>query len=353
MANSGLGGLLVERGILSEGDRRTLIKTSGHRSGAFARKVMANGVMDEEELAAFFASQTHHRLASKDLTQEMSDSAGTAVPLSLLRELEVVPLVLEKGHLTVAMLDPLDSETIRQLEFFTGYKIKPVIATLSQIHVALSHLIADFTPPMDTDIEEQDATPAPETDPVLDPPLHDTDDMSPAPVVASLASLNVLPFSEPVSRLNHGLVAISLAATIDQAARVLAMSAAEAQATEGMLLEVKGGAPIGLGYWKSQPQAGLSYSALDSELLNSPDIIAALGSLEAGRATVCPPELADIFVGIMDQWNEGHPPLYALRSTGGGRDLVLLLALKDIAELAPSTRDVFLLAMQAVAAKPS
>ena len=43
MATSGLGVLLVDEGLLSEADRRTIKRASGNLGSAFARSVLAMG----------------------------------------------------------------------------------------------------------------------------------------------------------------------------------------------------------------------------------------------------------------------------------------------------------------------
>jgi hypothetical protein len=68
------------------------------------------------------------------------------IELHLLVRLEVLPLQVTDTHIVVAMADPLDKATIRQLEFFTGKKVSPVISTFSQIYLGLRKIIPDFSP---------------------------------------------------------------------------------------------------------------------------------------------------------------------------------------------------------------
>ncbi|MEY4631365.1 MAG: hypothetical protein RIQ81_1485 [Pseudomonadota bacterium] len=141
-----LGQLLVAEGLLSEGDRKTIQEASGNSAGAFARGILALGLLNEEELAAFLADRTHYRVAAKDIFSEIDDRALGAIDTPLLRQLEVLPLRLDSNILAVAMIDPLDRATLHQLEFFTGYKIKPLIATLRQVRQGLSRLIPGYKP---------------------------------------------------------------------------------------------------------------------------------------------------------------------------------------------------------------
>jgi hypothetical protein len=141
-----LGQLLVAEGLLSEGDRKTIQEASGNAAGSFAKGILALGLLNEEELAAFLADRTHYRVAAKDIFSEIDDRALGAIDTPLLRQLEVLPLRLDSNVLAVAMIDPLDRAAIRQLEFFTGCKIKPLIATLRQVRTGLERLIPGYKP---------------------------------------------------------------------------------------------------------------------------------------------------------------------------------------------------------------
>jgi hypothetical protein len=146
VATSDLGQLLVNEGLLTESDRILIRTASGTQGAAFARGVIAIGLLDEEELAAFLAEKTKWRVADKDLSRESRKDAWAAIDRLLVERLEVMPLRLEGDTLLVAMVDPLDRDTIEQLRFFTGCRIKPVIATLSQIRTGLAKLLSDFKP---------------------------------------------------------------------------------------------------------------------------------------------------------------------------------------------------------------
>ncbi len=50
MGASGLGSLLVKEGFLTEQDRLTITKTCGQGSWAFAKSILAIGLLDEDDL---------------------------------------------------------------------------------------------------------------------------------------------------------------------------------------------------------------------------------------------------------------------------------------------------------------
>jgi hypothetical protein len=157
-----LGKLLVDEGLLTEADRRTIKRNCGYAGSAFAKSIISLGIMDEQELASFIAEKTRNQMASKNLSTDTQPTAVGAIDIPLLERLEVIPLELRADILKIAMVDPLDQDTISQLEFFTGYKIIPVVATVSQINEALKELLRGYEPSL-TSLEEfmhNHATPA-------------------------------------------------------------------------------------------------------------------------------------------------------------------------------------------------
>lgn len=144
MGASGLGSLLVKEGFLTEQDRLTITKTCGQGSWAFAKSIVAMGLLDEDELAAFFAERTRYQIAPKDFLRNLDQDAVQSFDRRLVSKLEVIPLKRESGKITVGVLDPLDRSTLKQLEFFTGLEVNPVVVPLSQLYEGLSKIDPDF-----------------------------------------------------------------------------------------------------------------------------------------------------------------------------------------------------------------
>lgn len=153
MGASGLGQLLVSEGIIQDFDYKTLRNACGNQAAAFARSVLAIGLFDEEELATFLAEFTQFPRAEKNLADQLDPEAFTCIDPAISSRLEVLPFKFHKNRLLVAVADPLDRGTLRQLEFFSGSRIRPVIATLSEIRTMLATLIDGYEP-METPLEQ-------------------------------------------------------------------------------------------------------------------------------------------------------------------------------------------------------
>ena len=143
MTATGLGRLLVREGLLTEQDKSMISRSCGQSSWAFAKSILAMGMLDEDELAAFFAERTHYAVAPRNLLDQLDPSVLHRVDGKLLSRLEILPLKWKNNQLTIAVADPLDKSTLYQLEFFTGIKTEILVAPLSQIYIGLKRLIPD------------------------------------------------------------------------------------------------------------------------------------------------------------------------------------------------------------------
>ncbi len=118
MGTSGLGNLLVEDGLLTEADRRTIRQSCGTRPSAFAKSVIALGLLDEDELAAFISERTMCKVAPKNLADTATGAAIDAVDEPLLQQLEVLPIAFENGILTVELpkKETCEEEEVKKLK---------------------------------------------------------------------------------------------------------------------------------------------------------------------------------------------------------------------------------------------
>ncbi len=137
---SRLGAFLVQEGILTVADRQVIKRESAAYHGSFARSVLAMGLLDEDELSALLTAKTGCQQVAKDILQELDPVVGTMIPIHVLTWLEVLPLSVSDGLLRLAMVDTTDQDAINQIKFFTGLRVKPMIAKLSEIHRGLRQI---------------------------------------------------------------------------------------------------------------------------------------------------------------------------------------------------------------------
>jgi len=131
-----IGECLIQAGLITERDLQVALaehKKTGERVGAVLVRL---NLATEKQITKALAYQLGFPYVS--LAEEPPD-AGAIVLIS--REVALkrvcVAVRLEKNLLTVAMSDPLLFSLVQDLEFQTGYRIKQVVATRSDIIQAI------------------------------------------------------------------------------------------------------------------------------------------------------------------------------------------------------------------------
>ena len=127
-----IGECLVAAGLITPDDLRTALaehKRTGERLGVVL--VRLNRVT-EKQIATSLASQLGFTYVN--LIENPPDpEAIVLIRREIAAERVCVAIRLENDLLTVAMSDPLVFSLIQDLEFQTGYRIKPVVATQGEI----------------------------------------------------------------------------------------------------------------------------------------------------------------------------------------------------------------------------
>jgi type IV pilus assembly protein PilB len=131
-----IGECLRQAGVITEEELRVGLveqKRSGERLGAVL--VRAN-LANERQIAEAVARQLGFSYV--DLVEHPPDPAAVAlIPKDVSFRRGCIAVALEKTVLTVAMSDPLLFTLVQDLEFQTGYRIKQVVASRTEIIEAI------------------------------------------------------------------------------------------------------------------------------------------------------------------------------------------------------------------------
>ena len=147
MSVSPLGDLLVSIGLITEDDRRTIIRECGRASQSFAKSIIRLGIVHERDLPELINKRSGARKATKEDLLSPTKEALSLIDRNLMAKLEVLPLRTEMGRLLIAMADPLDRDTVSQVQFFARRPVVALVANFSDIKSALAgHLGGTFTP---------------------------------------------------------------------------------------------------------------------------------------------------------------------------------------------------------------
>ncbi len=127
-----IGDLLCSSGLITEADLQTAIeeqKRTGKRMGV---TLIDLKLATEFDIANTLANQLGIPYISLETTP-IEPEAVAVVPENLARKYFCVPISMDKRHLSVAMVDPLDYECIKDIGFNTSLEVKPLISTRKEI----------------------------------------------------------------------------------------------------------------------------------------------------------------------------------------------------------------------------
>ena len=132
MGKKRMGELMVESGLLTPGNLKRGLeeqKKSGKRLGEVLIQLQ---LISESQMAQSLAALIGMKYV-KLLSLQIDPSLFMIIPEVLARRHLAVPLEIRNKKLTVAMVDPLDYESINDLRFYAGMAIDPVMATRKEI----------------------------------------------------------------------------------------------------------------------------------------------------------------------------------------------------------------------------
>jgi len=131
-----LGQILIESGLISEQQLETALK---HQTGSTKRIgeiVVELGYINEDQLQQTIAEKLNlPKLFLSDI--EIDPDIVKTLPAEMARRFTVIPIFKMRNTLTVVMDDPLDFLAIDEIVYYTGLDVKRVIATRSEIELAI------------------------------------------------------------------------------------------------------------------------------------------------------------------------------------------------------------------------
>lgn len=132
----GIEDVLHEKGLLTE-DQLSAIKFEHVNTGKPVTEVIKErGYVTDKDFVEAFGEV--YDIAFIDLTETpIDDEVFNIIPLATLKRYKVVPFKVEEDKLHMAMVDPLDLQTIEFVERKTGKKVIPFISTTPSIEKIL------------------------------------------------------------------------------------------------------------------------------------------------------------------------------------------------------------------------
>jgi type IV pilus assembly protein PilB len=140
-----LGKILVQAGVITEQQLdEALVDAEG---GSLSAALVEAGLATETKIAQAIADQMG--LTFVDIAAyEIDAHAATMLATDLARRYNVLPIAIQDEELVVAMSDPANIFAIDDLRIVTGFEIRPVVATESDLLQSIERFAA-----MQTDVE--------------------------------------------------------------------------------------------------------------------------------------------------------------------------------------------------------
>jgi type IV pilus assembly protein PilB len=121
-----LGEMLIEAGLIDDMQLQSALGHQKQWGGKLGDILLEMGFISEHVLADFFES--HLNIPCLDLSDfEIPENVRGLLKDEIIKKYSAVPIAYENKVLTIAMSDPSDIRTIDELQFATGYRIKPIL----------------------------------------------------------------------------------------------------------------------------------------------------------------------------------------------------------------------------------
>ncbi|OGQ83023.1 MAG: type IV-A pilus assembly ATPase PilB [Deltaproteobacteria bacterium RIFCSPLOWO2_12_FULL_60_19] len=131
-----LGELLVRGGVVTREQLNKALEVEKHNSSNVIQELVRLGFTTEDRLTEFLASQFSIERVSLEAA-DLSETVFNLVPAELIQKHAIVPVKLLGSTLTVAMADPTNLIAINEVQFITGYGVRAVLASSSEIKKVL------------------------------------------------------------------------------------------------------------------------------------------------------------------------------------------------------------------------
>ena len=128
-----IGKLLVQKGIINEDQLKeaVTVKFEKEKDKALGQILLELGHLKREDLHYALAIQSGYPYINVG-SCVVSQDVQSLIPASFIKKHKLLPIDRVEDILTVAMVDPLDRQSILDLEDMTGLKVKVFLTTLSE-----------------------------------------------------------------------------------------------------------------------------------------------------------------------------------------------------------------------------
>lgn len=141
--NSAVGGLakhLIANGAINLHQARNILRLARHNHTSFATQLAASQLVDAQSIAA--AASNQFQVPYLDLQAfDLQQLPRNLVDTSLIQQNRILPLRRNGNRLFVAVADPGQRESLKEIEFHTGLAVEPIVVEVDKLQTILSSAI--------------------------------------------------------------------------------------------------------------------------------------------------------------------------------------------------------------------
>lgn len=146
-----IGQLLLDSGLIDERQLQRALRVQEEKGGKVVEILISQGSLDTDQFVEFLARQPG--VASLDLSHyEVARDLVQLVPREIAIKHELFPIDRLGRLLTIGMVCPLDSATIREIETITGLRVKALLCSAKDIREAIERYYPQSDPEVSTEI---------------------------------------------------------------------------------------------------------------------------------------------------------------------------------------------------------
>ena len=127
-----IGEILIEKGVLAQDDLDRAVELQKERGDRLGKILMDLGFVAPREVLLALSEQLKIPLVTvQDFPSVLPDI--DEITVRYMRQFRFLPLELDGGVLTLAMVDPLDFETLASVRSVTGFEVRTVLSAEQEI----------------------------------------------------------------------------------------------------------------------------------------------------------------------------------------------------------------------------
>ncbi len=153
MNNERLADFFIDQGMMDRAQADDVLRATRQNGRAIEEVLVDHGIVEEAQFHRIMANALGTEVVDLDPV-EFTPKILRAIPAGLARLHGALPIGTEDNTIRVALIDPLDTQTIDDLRFALGLDIQVVLAPRLQIREHLRKHYGDDTSSMEEILKE-------------------------------------------------------------------------------------------------------------------------------------------------------------------------------------------------------